>query len=401
MKCYYKLSDDLFYVGYSDRRINLFENDYPVPNGISYNSYLLVDEKTALFDTVDRSVSEIFIENVEALLENRVLDYLIVSHVEPDHSSLVFEMLRRYPKLKIVCRTSAKNMLKQFFGDIDDEHFVEIEKNSTLSLGKHTIRFIGAPMVHWPEVMFSYDEYSKTLFSADAFGAFGAISGNIICDCGEFDESEKEEYRRYYANIVGKYGNFVKQALSSVSGLEIKYVCSLHGHILTGERLSQVLSLYGKWCEYQNEIDGVMIVYGSVYGGTENACSILAKDLSNLGVKNIKMFDVSVTDKSYLISEAFKFKNIVIASVTYNNGLFTKMEDFLNDFVAHQIQNKTITVIENGSWSALSGALIVKKLEGLKGTEFTPTKLKITSRVKETDLEIIEKIAKEIKESIK
>ncbi len=381
MECYTKIDDDLFYVGYSDRRINLFENVYPVPEGVSYNSYLLLDEKTVLFDTVDHSVSSVFFANLKAILKDRQLDFVVVNHVEPDHTSSLQMVLECYPNAKVVCTKQASVMLGQFMAIDLSERVLDIETLQTLNSGKHEFVFVKMPMIHWPEVMATLDKTTGTLFSADAFGSFGAISGSIFADSVEFDEKVKETYRRYYTNIVGKYGMFVQNTLKQLGSVNLKRICPLHGRIWRKD-LEKLISLYDKWSKFESEQRGVVIVYASVYGGTELACNLLANKLCELGTLNISMFDVSVTDNSYLLSEFMKNSHIVFASTTYNMGIFVKMEELVSDFVSHDFKNKTIAIIENGSWAPTAKNLILKRLESLKNITILDNSVTLKSTVK-------------------
>ena len=347
MHCETKLDQDLFFIGGSDRRIHLFENVYPLVNGISYNSYLYLDEKSVLLDTVDRSISGVFYENLEYLLGTRKLDYLIVNHMEPDHAANIGELLLRYPETTIVLNAMSAKFLRNYFPDLKAKLQI-VKEGDVLVTGKRQFSFIMAPMVHWPEVMFTFETTGRVLYSADAFGTFGALSGNVYADETNFDKLYLEDCRRYYTNIVGKYGDQVIAALAKTSKLDIKMICPLHGPVYQNN-LNFVLTRYAKWATNTPEdLDGVMIVYSSVYGDTANACDILAKDLAEKGVRNLVMYDVSKTDCSYLISEAFRVKTIVLAATTYNAGVFIKMEDFLHDFTNHKIRNRTIAFMIAG-----------------------------------------------------
>jgi flavorubredoxin len=359
MHCVRKVTDDLFWVGANDRRLAMFEGVYSVPAGVSYNSYLLLDEKTVLFDTVDKAVKSAFLKNVTMVLDGRTLDYLVIQHMEPDHSAAVEEILTRYPGVKIVCNVKIKTLIKQFFNiDIDA---IIVAENDTLSTGRHTLHFFMAPMVHWPEVMVTYDAEDKILFSADAFGTFGALNGALFDDEVDFLADYMDETRRYYTNIVGKYGTQVDALLKKASGFDIEMICPLHGFVLR-KNINEVLSKYKLWSSYEPEENGVMIAYASVYGNTENAAEILAVKLREKGVKTV-MYDVSVTPSSEVIAAAFRWSHFVFASTTYNAGIFVSMEELLGDIVAHNIQNRTIALIENGSWAATSGRLMREKLE--------------------------------------
>ena len=343
MYCVKKITNDISYIGGSDRRLALFENAYPIPNGISYNSYFIDDEKTAVADTVDKSVADRFFENVEHLLNGRALDYVIVNHMEPDHCATLGALCEKYPQAQIVCNQKTAAMLKQFFTLDLDARVVLKKEGESLSLGKHTLTFYAAPMVHWPEVTVTYDETDGVLFSADAFGTFGALDGAIFADEIGFGEAEFSEARRYYANIVGKYGAQTTALLKKTSALDIKILCPLHGPVWRKD-IASFVEKYALRGAYAPEEQGVLVVYGSIYGGTQNAAEITAAKLADNGIK-VKMFDASVTHPSYLLAEAFRFSHIVLASSTYNNGIFTPMETFLADVQAHMLKNRTVGII--------------------------------------------------------
>lgn len=352
------VSEDLVYLGVSDRRLELFENVYPIPRGVSYNSYLLLDEQTVLFDTVDRSVNGQFFENLAFALGGRKLNYFVVHHMEPDHCSAISEVLQRYPEAKILCSEPAAKMIRQFFDfDVTSRGYT-VTEGMELATGKHKLVFLMAPMVHWPEVMMTYDATDGLLFSADAFGTFGALNGNLFADEVNFETEWLPDARRYYTNIVGKYGEQVQAVLAKAAGVEIKTICPLHGPVWR-ENLDFILDKYDKWSSYTPEDPGaVMVVYGSVYGGTENAANIVAGKLSEGGVRNVAVYDVSKTHVSELIAEAFRCSHIVLASITYNMGIFTPMKNFLLDLQAHNVQNRSYALVENGSWSPASGRLM-------------------------------------------
>ena len=371
--------EDLFYVGASDRRLSLFENVYPVPRGVSYNSYLLLDEKTALFDTVDHAVSEQFLENVEHVLGGRKLDYIVVHHMEPDHSSTLSEVLLRHPEATVVCNQKIDGMLKNY-GCCAGEKLL-VKEGDELSTGRHTFQFVFAPMVHWPEVMMSFDLTTGALFSADAFGTFGALGGSIWADEVDFEHDFLDDARRYYINIVGKYGVQVQNVLKKAAGLEIKYLFPLHGP-LWRENIGWFVEKYLTWSSYTPEEKGVLVVYGSIYGHTQNAAEIVASRIAQKGVK-VKVYDASMTDTSVLVSEAFRYSHIVFASATYNNGIFVKMEEFLSDLKAHAFQNRAYAVVENGSWAPQAGALIEAELSSFKNMKKLGEKVTILSSVKE------------------
>ena len=371
--------EDLFYVGASDRRLSLFENVYPVPRGASYNSYLLLDEKTALFDTVDHAVSEQFLENVEHVLGGRKLDYIVVHHMEPDHSSTLSEVLLRHPEATVVCNQKIDGMLKNY-GCCAGERLL-IKEGDELSTGRHTFKFVFAPMVHWPEVMMSFDLKTGALFSADAFGTFGALGGSVWADEVGFEHDFLDDARRYYINIVGKYGVQVQSVLKKAAGLDIKVLLPLHGP-LWRESIGWFVEKYLTWSSYTPEEKGVLVVYGSIYGHTQNAAEIVASRIAQKGVK-VKVYDASMTDTSVLVSEAFRYSHIVFASATYNNGIFVKMEEFLSDLKAHAFQNRAYAVVENGSWAPQAGALIEAELSSFKNMKKLGEKVTILSSVKE------------------
>ncbi|MCL2413203.1 MAG: FprA family A-type flavoprotein [Bacteroidales bacterium] len=388
-----KITDDLIWVGANDRRLAMFEGVYSVPYGMSYNSYLLSDEKTVLFDTVDKAVRQRFLENLDAALEGKTLDYLIVQHMEPDHSATLQDVICRFPNVTVVCNKKTLEFIKQF-NDFDIDNRVHVVKeNDVLDVGKHKLHFLMAPMVHWPEVMVTYDSTDKILFSADAFGSFGALNGAMFADEVDYN---MDEARRYYTNIVGKYGQQVQSLLKKASAFPIEMICPLHGHVWR-KNLDTILSKYVLWSQYLPEEKGVMIAYASVYGNTENAAEILAGKLFEKGIKTV-MFDVSVTQASEIIAAAFKWSHLVFASATYNGGIFVTMEALINDLVAHNIQKRTVAVIENGSWVATSGELMRAKFTKCNVLAET---LSIKSSLKAEQLSQIDAIANAIAADMK
>ena len=391
MHCTRKVAGDLVWVGANDRRLAMFEGVYSVPAGISYNSYLLLDEKTVLFETVDKAVRQRFLENIAETLNGRELDYLVIQHMEPDHSAVIRELLVMYPKMKIVCGAKVPAFIGQFLGLDVSERVHVVKENDTLNTGKHTLSFIMAPMVHWPEVMLTYDSAGKILFSADAFGCFGALNGSLFADEVDFPKDYMDEARRYYTNIVGKYGSQVQALIKKMSGLEIGMICPLHGFIWR-EGIPEIVSKYDLWSSYEPEERGVMIAYGSVYGNTENAAEILSVRLREKGIKTV-MFDTSVTPAPDIISAAFRWSHLVFASTTYNAGIFVAMENLINDLAAHNIQNRTAAIIENGSWAPASGCLIRMKLEKCKNINVLEQTLSIKSGLKTAQLEEIDAMA--------
>ena len=356
MYCVRKVVDDLYWVGGNDHRLALFENIHPIPNGVSYNSYLLLDKKTVLFDTVDWDACRQFLENVEHVLNGRDLDYLVINHMEPDHGASIEEILLRYPKVKIISTEKSFLLMHQFGFNVDGRT-EEVKEGDTRCFGKHTITFVEAPMVHWPEAMVSFDVTNGVLFSADAFGSFGALDGKLFNDEVDFDRDCLDDARRYYTNIVGKYGPHVQALLKKAGTIDIKVICPLHGPVWRND-FGYLLDKYDKWSRYEPEETGVLIAYASMYGNTESAAQVLAAKLVEKGVKNVVVHDVSNTHVSYLISDAFKYSHIVLASVTYNLGIYPVMHDFLMHMKALNMQKRTVGIIENGSWAPKSGSLM-------------------------------------------
>lgn len=399
MHCVKKVTDDLYWIGGSDRRLALFENVYPIPRGVSYNSYVLLDEKTVLLDTVDASISGLFFENLEYVLNGRTLDYLIVNHMEPDHCAVIGEVARRYPDVKLVCNAKTVPMLKQFFNFSVEDRTVIVKEMDTLCTGKHTFAFVMAPMVHWPEAMVSYDTVDKILFSADGFGTFGAINGNLFADEVNFERDWLDDARRYFINIVGKYGVQVQNLLKKAATLEIKMICPLHGPVWR-ENLGWFIEKYDTWSSYKPEDQAVMIAYASIYGNTENAAEILASKLADKGVKNIAMYDVSVTDPSVIVSESFRCSHLVFAAPSYNGGIFTKMETVLSELKAHSLQNRTVAIMENGTWAPVAGRQMREIFAGMKNIELLEEGVTIRSAVKEAQEESLEALAEKIASSL-
>lgn len=399
MHCVKKVTDDLYWIGGSDRRLALFENVYPIPRGVSYNSYVLLDEKTVLLDTVDASISGLFFENLEYVLNGRTLDYLIVNHMEPDHCAVIGDVVRRYPDVKLVCNAKTVPMLKQFFNFPVEDHTVIVKEMDTLCTGKHTFAFVMAPMVHWPEAMVSYDTVDKILFSADGFGTFGAINGNLFADEVNFERDWLDDARRYFINIVGKYGVQVQNLLKKAATLEIKMICPLHGPVWR-ENLGWFIEKYDTWSSYKPEDQAVMIAYASIYGNTENAAEILASKLADKGVKNIAMYDVSVTDPSVIVSESFRCSHLVFAAPSYNGGIFTKMETVLSELKAHSLQNRTVAIMENGTWAPVAGRQMREIFAGMKNIELLEEGVTIRSAVKEAQEASLEALAEKIASSL-
>ena len=395
MHCTRKVTDGIHWLGANDRRLAKFENMFPIPRGVSYNSYVILDEKTALMDTADSSVAERFMENVEAVLDGRKLDYLVVQHMEPDHCANIAAIVEKYPEVTVVGNTKTMQMIGQFYSGTKMEHTLLVKEGDKLSLGEHELNFVTAPMVHWPEVMVTYESKEKILFSADAFGTFGALNGTIFDDEIFFDAIWMEDARRYYTNIVGKYGPQVQALMKKAAGLDIAMICPLHGPVWRTD-LELLLEKYDQWSRYEAEEDGVLIVYGSMYGNTENAAEVLAAEIAEQGMKNIKMYDASVTDCSYLIAEAFRYNRIVIAAPTYNAGLFAPVEHFLNDMKALNVQNKKIGLLENGTWAPMAGKHMKASIESMKNMELVEPVLSIKSALQPGQMDEVKAFVKEL-----
>ena len=384
MHCTKKILDDLIWVGANDRRLAMFEGVYSVPDGVSYNSYLLLDDSTVLFDTVDKAVSDKFFQNLEYALGGRHLDFLVIQHMEPDHSATLAELLLRYPDVTIVCNEKIVAMIDQFFHlDISKKAFV-VKEGTSMNTGRHNLQFVMAPMVHWPEVMVTYDSTDKILFSADAFGTFGALNGAIFADEVDFNHDYMDEARRYYTNIVGKYGMQVQALLKKAHGLDIKMICPLHGFVWRAG-IEDYFDKYVKWSTYTPEENGVMIAYASVYGNTENTAEIISSRLREKGIRTV-MYDVSVTPASEIVSAAFKWSHLIFASTTYNAGIFVSMEELLHDLASHNIQNRTVALVENGSWAPTSGSLMRGILSGCQNMTILDKTITLKSSLREDQL---------------
>ena len=394
-----RMTDDLYYVGGSDRRLALFESAFPIPRGVSYNSYLLLDEKTVLFDTVDESVCDLFLENVAAVLGERSLDYIVVHHMEPDHSASFLRLVRTYPNVTVVTNAKVAKMLANYF-PYDSAGVMLVKEGDKLETGRHTLQFVFAPMVHWPEVMMSFDLTTGTLFSADAFGTFGALGGSIYADEVSFERDFLDDARRYYFNIVGKYGVQVQNVLKKAAGLPIQTICPLHGPVWRKD-IAWYLGKYLTWSAYQPEEKGVAIFYASVYGHTGNAAEILAAAIAQAGVTNVHVYDTAYTHVSELLSEAFRYSHLVFASATYNNGIFISMENLLRDLAAHSLQNRRYALIENGSWSPQAGVLMEEEISKWKNMTKLGDTVKIISSVKEEQAESLRALAALIAEDVK
>ncbi|MEA4964367.1 MAG: flavin reductase [Oscillospiraceae bacterium] len=399
MFCVRKVNRDYTWVGADDRRLAMFEGVYGVRDGVSYNSYLLLDDKTVLFDTVDRAVTDKFFENVEFTLAGRTLDYLIVQHMEPDHAACIADLVLRYPQVKIVCSAMTKTMLKQFFRFEVEDRAVVMQEGGMLETGHHTLTFLMAPMVHWPEVMMTYDATDKILFSADAFGTFGALNGHLFADEVDFMRDYLDEARRYYTNIVGKYGDQVQAILKKTAGLELAMVCPLHGFVWRSH-FGDYLEKYQRWSTYTPEEQGVLIAYASVYGNTENAANLLACRLAEKGVP-VKVFDTSVIPASYILADCFQYSHLVFAATTYNAGIFISMDELLRDLESHKLRGRKVAFLENGSWAPTSGGLMADLILSLPGMERIAPTITVKSSVKAEQMTAIEGLADQIARDIR
>ena len=387
-----KIQEDLIYVGANDRRLALFENHYPIPRGVSYNAYVVLDEKTVLLDTADAAVSDQFFENVEYALGGRPLDYIIVNLMEPDHCASLGRLLEVYPEATIICNSKTLTMIHQFFRNNVEDRVMIIKEGDTFSSGRHVFTFVMAPMVHWPEAMVTYDVTDKILFSADAFGTWGALNGNLYNDDVNFERDWLDDARRYYTNIVGKYGPQVQALLGKAAGLEISMICPLHGPVIRSD-FGFFLDKYQKWSTYEPEEKAVMIAYGSIYGGTAAAADILANKLAERGVKNITVYDTSATHSSYILADAFRCSHLVFASATYNNNIFSTMEHLLHELKAHNLSNRTVALIQNGTWGPNAGKQMRELLEGMKNMNILDGMVTIKSRLAEGQMSELDALA--------
>ncbi len=381
-----KVTDDILYVGVNDHKIDLFEGQYVVPNGMAYNSYVILDDKTVVMDTVDRNFTHEWLNNLEAALDGRAPDYLVVQHMEPDHSANILNFMKNYPQATIVSSAKAFTMMQNFFGTQFEDRQIVIKEGDTLALGKHTLHFVSAPMVHWPEVMVTYDSTDKVLFSADGFGKFGAL---------DVEEDWACEARRYYIGIVGKYGAQVQALLKKAANLDIQIIAPLHGPVLK-ENLGYYLDLYNTWSSYQTESEGVLIAYTSVYGNTKKAVELLAEKLRTKGCPKVEVQDLARCDMAEAVEDAFRYGRIVLATTTYNAEIFPFMREFINHLTERNFQNKTVGLIENGSWAPLAAKIMRGMLEGCKNITFTNTTVKITSALNETSSQQLEALADEL-----
>lgn len=380
------ITQSIVYVGASDKSLDLFENQYAVPNGVSYNSYLIFDDKTVLMDTVDKDVTEEWLDNINNELSGRKIDYLVVSHMEPDHAANITKIVERYPDVKLVGNAKTFTMMSQFFNADFSDREVVVKEGDTLNIGKHTLQFFMAPMVHWPEVMVTYEQTEKVLFSADGFGKFGALDVN---------EDWADEARRYYINIVGKYGAQVQGLLKKASGLDISIICPLHGPVLK-ENLGYYIDLYNTWSSYKPECDGVLIAYASIHGNTEKAAHKMAEILQEKNVENVVLRDLSRADMSQVIAEAYKYDKMIAACATYDGGMFPCMEDFINHLKSKNYQNRKVALIENGTWAAMAGKLMKTAFEAMKNIQVCEKIVTIKSAMNDKNVEDMYELADEL-----
>ena len=399
MHCVQNVTENIYWIGGNDRRLERFENMFPIPKGVSYNSHLILDEKTMVMDTVDQAIRMQYLENIKYLLNGRDLDYLVVNHMEPDHCGNIEDLLKIYPNMKIVGNSKTFKFFEQFYNVSPSENYYEVKEGDVIDLGKHKIQFFNMPMVHWPEVMVAYEQTEKILFSADAFGTFGALNGNIFNDQVDFEGYYLSEARRYYTNIVGKYGAQVQIALKKLSGLDIKIIAPLHGPIWRAN-LDYLLDKYNKWSSYTPEKQGVVIVYGSMYGNTENAANCIANKLAQQGVTDIKVYDVSKTHPSYIIADAWKYSNLVIASPTYNGGLYLVMDALLHEMASLNFQNRKVSILGNYTWATGALASIKERLSKMKDIEIIGSPLDINSSVKDNQEAALDEMVQEIVKSL-
>ncbi|MDD6086097.1 MAG: flavodoxin domain-containing protein [Oscillospiraceae bacterium] len=381
-----KISENILYVGVNDHKIDLFEGQYKVPNGMAYNSYVIIDEKIAVMDTVDRSFTAEWLENIKKALGEKKPDYLVVQHMEPDHSASIADFMEAYPEAVVVSNAKSFNMMKNFFGNDYAERKIAVGEKDTLNLGKHELHFVAAPMVHWPEVIMTYESTEKIVFSADAFGKFGA---------NDIEEDWACEARRYYFGIVGKFGMQVQNVLKKLSAFDIKTICPLHGPVLS-ENLGYYLNLYDIWSSYKTESEGVFIAYTSVYGNTRNAAKLLEEKLKEKGCPKVAIADLARDDMAEAVEDAFRYGKIVLATTTYNGDIFPFMREFINNLTERNFQNKTVALIENGSWAATAANVMKRMLEKSKNITYTETSVKIMSALSDANKAEIEALADEL-----
>ena len=380
------VTNDIKYIGVNDHQVDLFEGQYVVPNGMAYNSYAIMDEKIAIMDTVDKNFTDEWLGNIQRVLGERKPDYLVVQHMEPDHSANIANFLKVYPEAVVVSSAKAFAMMKNFFGDDYADRRIVVGEGSTLSLGKHTLTFVTAPMVHWPEVIVTYDSYDKVLFSADGFGKFGAL---------DVEEDWACEARRYYIGIVGKYGAQVQALLKKAAALDIAMICPLHGPVLT-ENLGYYINLYDIWSSYRVESEGVVIAYTSVYGNTKAAVELLAEKLQEKGCPEVVIHDLARDDMAEAVEDAFRYGKLVLATTTYNGDIFPFMKEFINHLTERSYQNRTVGMIENGSWAPVAAKVMARMLEGSKNLTYTNTTVKIFSALNDESRAQVDALAEEL-----
>ena len=394
-----EISPNIYWVGGNDRRLEQFENLFPLTNGVSYNSYLILDEKTALIDTVDDAITDQYLENITHLMNGRELDYLIINHMEPDHCGNIENIVKMYPNVKVVGNTKSFTLFHQFYNmDITANQMI-VKEGDELSLGSHNLKFVFAPMVHWPEVMMNLETTKGILFAADAFGTFGALAGNLFDDEIDYANLYIDEARRYYANIVGKFGAQVQSVFKKIAGQEINMICSLHGPIFRTD-ISLILDLYDKWSKYEAEKDGVVIFYGSMYGNTANTADALANKLAQRGVTDIRVYDVSKTHPSYIISDIFKYSHLVAAAPTYNMGLYFPMDNLLHEMAALGVKNRKVALIGNHSWASAALKIMTERFASMKNMEIIGDSLDIKSRLKDGEEQKLDVLADAIASSV-
>ena len=397
----HEISKNIYWVGGSERRLSRFENMFPLTNGVAYNAYVIVDEKTALLDTVDISISDLFMANVKYALNGRQLDYLVINHMEPDHCANIVAILRAYPDVKLIGNAKTFQFFEQFYEVDAKTNYMIIKDQDELNLGKHTLKFYTAAMVHWPEAMVTYEKSEKILFSADAFGTFGGLNGGIFADECDFVQDYLTEARRYYSNIVGKFGGPVQTLMSKLSGNEISMICPLHGPLYRGKDLDFILGKYQEWSTYTPEVKSVLLVYGSMYNNTEMVVDTLANKLSRLGVKNMKIMDISQYDLSYVIAEIWKYSNLVLATPTYNADVFYKNHSLLHEMAALNVQNRKVSLIFNASWGGKTQETVMSYLDKMKNITLVGEPFMIKSSYKDHNERELDALAKDILDSLK
>ena len=394
-----EVTKDIYWIGGSDRRLALFENLFPLPKGVSYNSYIVLDEKTVVFDTADISISDQYLENLKTALNGRPLDYLVVLHMEPDHCSQIATVAAMHPELTLVGNVKTFQMMKNYFPETADMKKIVVKEGDTLETGAHTFAFVMAPMVHWPEAMFAYDTMTGTLFSADAFGTFGALESSIFADDYDFEKDYLDDARRYYANIVGKYGAQVQAVLKKAAKIDIKFICPLHGPVWRGEHIAWFIDKYQKWSKYEPEDDGIVVIYGSLYGHTASAAEAFAAKLRAKSGKDVKVYDISKTHSSNIIGEIWRVGKIVIFSPTYNNGIYLPVANLLHDMECLTVQNKVIALAQNGTWAPVSAKLMNEKLSTLKNVKIVDNVLTIKSALHASDEEALDVFVEAVAEA--